>query len=202
MIALLFLITILITWRSGCVPGAVGLLLAVVIFLSAITPELQATEYIVIVGFVLAIPGSAYLAGALLDNFAHKKIEGRVFQGAAMILAFMLILSSPQAFTYFEEALLVVRGSSWQTNILFFSGVLNAILFCGGLIALVLMLLHLTIELPVRWLQGASGLNLVYTFAPLRPLVIILGATFCIDLMIGLFAAELWPETILRSLRL
>jgi hypothetical protein len=180
-------------WGPGWLPGAVALLIAAQIFLADMLPGLSLAQGIVLGGLILAVPAAAYLAGVLLNAFALSKTGAKHFSTLAVVLTFCLVLEADKSLDYFAAAVAVVQAAAWPQLSYIFAAAISALVFCGGLAALVIMILHLLFELPVLWLSSASRVRVQYAFAAMRPLSVIIGAALLFNLIVELFAANLWP---------
>jgi len=196
MIAYVLTVLLLVSLSSGWAVAVMALFFATHIFLTSVFVELTISQYFVLFGFVLAIPGAAYVAAILLEQFASSGLKGRSYHLIAVGCAYLVMFKSSMLFQYFEAALLVTYQKSLLQEVYFVSATINAILFCGGVVAVCIVVLHLLLELPVLWLRGATRLGVEYTFSALRPLSVVVGITLTFNLVLGLFVAELWPTTI------
>ena len=184
------------------VPAGLGLLVLFValdVFLKAHAISLNLGQSLILAGLLLSIPISAFVSGALLDRFSsNRERTGRVFAVLLPILCGSLMLASGAWLDYFEAALnLALKAGSTQ-YVLMLTAISSAIVFCAGLAAAILMLAELTFEIPLRWFQGALAARIDLTVAAIRPLALVLGISLAMNLLIGLFAHELWPASILR----
>lgn len=179
------------------VPYLIVLLIALHTVIGAMIPELSISHYLVLATFIVAAPVAGILAGAWWERFAlSSRVGAPTLRLIAALLAWYILLNSPQLFRYLEGTLAVVQGASPLRMLPLFAAVVNGILLCAAVVAFALMFVVLLFEVPARWFLAANEVREVIPFAALRPLLLLIVLCMGFDLIVGFFSAELLPAHI------
>ena len=199
MTALLTVVAV-VFFSSGCWFGISALVMAIQILLYGAGVPAGFAVSLGVAALVLAVPFAAMLAGLVLDRFCFPVNGVKIFRQAAILLALLMLLSENLLFDYLEAGLRITAEHAWRDAIAFCAACGSAIIFCAGLMSISLMLLAGLVEALMRWFGEASGYSRIVTYSALRPLLVITGASIAINLISGLFVAELSPAAILDRL--
>jgi hypothetical protein len=173
---------------------------AVEVFAKAFAPGLGESQLFLLDLLALAMPLSAWIAGALVERAAGIRGKGELLSPVAMAAAFYAVLSSDALPGFIESALHAVRAAATaRLELGFLSALGGAVIFCSAAIALALSASVLIVELPARWVLGAASSPFAFSFSSLRLLIVLAAAGFSANLAAGLLAHELWPATILAA---
>ena len=179
--------------------GALGLLAAVHIFLSALGLSVSAGEFCLISGLLMAAPLAAWLTGRLLDDFTCGVRSAGSLSALAAALAFSLLIDSGLLAGALRAVLQILAGGSWQKQFMLVGAIGNAVVLCAALTAFVLMVLVLLIELPFVWFARRDRSGTAAAIAAFRPLLVVLGLCLVFNHVSGLFVEELAPMMLIRS---
>lgn len=173
--------------------GSLGLLAAVHILLHALGLSLSGGELFLVSALLLAVPLAAWLSGRLLDRFAFTGAQAACFSSLGAALAFSLLIESGLVAGTLKALLQVLTLGSWERQLLLAGAIGNAVVFCAGLAALVVMLLVLVVELPFNWFCRVDAGGAAGSMAVLRPLLVVLVLCLVFNHAAGLFFDELSP---------
>lgn len=189
--SILVLLVVVAGLGIGWLPGIGALAAALWILANGLGLQLSTVQFFLVGAVLLMVPAAAWLAGALLDHFAWRRVHGGVFAALALGFACAAATRSGLLYGYIEAAFAAVQPG--VRPLLLFGAVINATLLVAAVTALAIMAVQLVIELPFQWLCGAARLPVMLPFAALRPLVICLALSLMLQGITGLFAAELQP---------
>lgn len=190
----------IVFFNSGCLLGVLTLALAAQLFVSSLGVTLTLAQQLCLTSLILAAPLASLILADLAERFCATSFNLPIVRQASCLLCLLIIFSGDTCLSYFEAAFSVVQNFSLSQGLAFFSAAISAIVFCAGISALALMLFSLSFELLARWISSAMEVTIDLPYAALRMLLLILAVCLSINLISGLFMAELSPLSILGRL--
>lgn len=183
--SILFLI-LLFALASGFIPGLIALMLSIIIFLYGEAEQLSLSNISFVILIVSSLPISAYLAGIFLDKFSFKeKYKTNIFSIISISIATFILIYGGFIFNQIE----LLMNLDVHSSTALVAKIISTTIFTASLSAVVLMLLVLLIELPVRFINKSFQASYKLEFAALRPLFVIMfisiGFNFIVDLYIN-----------------
>ncbi len=193
---LLFAAIYLLAWGSGCGVALAVLVYALDTFVHQVNPALAPQTVFISAALVCAVPLSALVSGYLLDSFLLGSVRGRSFRMLALPLAAALFFGSGMFTQYLEAGTDLFLRADSVSSVVFFSSVISSVFFCGGVVAMCLMALCLSVELPLRWLASAGRLHMPIAYEGIRLILVVLAFSAVANLIVGLYERELWPTAL------
>jgi len=140
-----YLICIILTCLlfKGWGISIISLFICIDFFLKSLNLELRLEKYALLVMSFLAVPLSAFFAGALLNKFANLKYP--FFIGIFIIFGSYLLLTTDY---YFEILSSILLADNLISNSIVLFKIISSILIYGSFIAFITMLIQLLFEMP------------------------------------------------------
>ena len=187
----------LLCWGTGCGLPLVALCYVLSTLLKGVIPQ---DQLVISLTFIAALPASARLAGWILDKFSLSTVKGNTFSLIAIPLVCGYFLETGALPSYLDSICQVCRSSSTVRTIEVFCSVASTVIFCGGVTALTVMLISLSVEIPLRLFFGLGKIRHSFDFEGLRVVSVLIGISVVANLAVSLFIRELSPLSIFSTL--
>ncbi len=158
------------------------------------------SHYLFLFFSVMLVPGSALLAGIILDRCCNLKNSPPLFAHIAFLGSWALAFQSEMALDFMEAAFSIIPAGDITNGVAWLVLYLGGLFFCGSVIAFCLVVAIWLVEVPLLWC-GKSGSHMTdFSLSAFRPILIVVGVALSFNLIAALFVSELWPTVILGRL--